>query len=224
MILPFYSDNKECFDFSHIAPVTRDSFALYVHPNVALLFKDMHNLTSNKIFVIADILEAEKDLDCTNFDRKLDEFNPYRKARVRRTFEKDRPSIFFDEDEIDFLEGLFDRNNFTGIVSIYVKGQEYNLSDLDDKVYSIVQPFIEELGLIEQVDCDEFRNFYKKKSKGVRGVFKNKLLLKNILPGLLIAGVGAVMAFAGYKKSIETMDIAVPSDTASIPKDMENDK
>lgn len=207
--MPFYSDNSGCFNFSHIVPVSRDMFALYVHPNIALLFKEVWDITNNRKFIIGDILESEDDLDCKNFDKRLSDFNPYRKARIKRTLEGIRDSIFFDEDEIDFLEGLFNHNNFTAIVSIYIKGQEYELPKLDSHIYSIIKPFIDDLQLVEQIECDEYRKAYRHEGKGVRAVLKDKVLLKHILPGLLLIGTGIALTFTGYKKSLDSIDISV---------------
>ena len=194
MYIPSYSKGLKV-DWTKVIPIDSSNICMYLHPDVAIVFKDIWSEEKQRQFSISKEMENDKDIDCDDFNSRLTEFIPYKKARVKRVFEGKRESIFFDEEEVDILAAKFHNNKFTCIVEVYIAGKKKELSEMSDKEFKIVKPILDSYGVVENLTPKEFRNYKGEEKKD------NKIILAlgTLALGLLLGG-GATYGYNRVKQ------------------------
>lgn len=203
MIVPYFAE-RILIDFTYAVPVQREDsenydIAMYIHPRISLLFRDVWATASESVFDLKYSLECAEDLNCVEFDKRVGEFEPHRKARVQRRFDEKRESIFFDSDEIEFLSSIFDNTRLTSIIEIRIDDKVLPVDQVTDKLYKIVKPYLTAYDAVEMITPDEYRRFKSVKSVmiiGGRKMGKGEAILKTV-GGALVAGIGITGVILG---------------------------
>lgn len=197
MIIPYYRENGFQLDFEKTAPVDYDNLAMYIHPRIKIIFKDIWSPESTSKFSIGHILENGEDFDCDDFKGRMEEFIEFEEARVSRVFKKRRKSIFFDEEEVSLLANIFSKEKFTAIVEISINDKTVPIEKIPDNLYKIVKPFLSGYEACEMLNIEEYRRFKNvRKAITKRRVNVNMDKKTNIIGialGVVCAGIGVAI-------------------------------
>ncbi len=217
MIIPSYEKGLEV-DWTRVIPTNYNDIGMYIHPRICLLFKGMWMPVGECPFSIGIAMETTKDIDCEDFEVRLQEFIPYRLARLKRVFEGKRESIFFDAEEVDILASMLSNQKVTAIVEVMIDDQVVEVEDIPKALYRIIEPFLESYGVIEPLNSDEYRKYKGIRkarvinSKGAGTMDKKKSIIKmvsgTILSALGVAGlvIGSTILQNGFRETVGEID------------------
>ncbi len=205
LIIPYYVSGFE-LDWTKVIPINENDVGMYIHPRLCVTFERIFSPEQKEHFSISHFMETNEDIDCDDFRERIINFKPFKNARIKRVFDGKRKSIFFDEEEVEILAGVFSQESFTAIIHIYVDGKQTSIKDLPLNLYKIVKPLLENYNVIYPLSIDEYRRFVNikkvkiknKKKKGEKKMNKRKSALK-LVGGILLEGVSIAGSIVGMK-------------------------
>lgn len=230
LLIPYYSEGFE-IDWTKTIPLNFDDIAMYIHPRVALSFEKIWAPETQTVFSIGHLFESTSDLNCSDFNARVELFRPFKTSRVERVFGKRRKSIFFDDEEVEVLASIFKQSRFTAIVNIWVDGEITDVRDIPAGLFKAVAPVLKYYRVILPVPADEVRKSGKivkvkivkeNKAKGGVKVTKTAIAMK-LAGGLLLAGGAALMGVLGVRMLTEGVGMGLGNvrEVMFVTKDME---
>jgi len=167
---------------------------MYIHPRVAITFEKIFSPEKNTVFSIGSVMQGLPEFNCKDFVARIGEFKPFRAARVKRTFEGRRDSIFFDKEEVEILAEIFACEKFTAIVNVAVDGELVEIKDMPPNLYKIVAPLLEFYGAIHPLPANEYRQYASAKRVTIK---RRTKIMKNQKQSWSKLAFGAVLALVG---------------------------
>jgi hypothetical protein len=208
LIIPDYAGGFE-LDWTKVIPINFDDLAMYIHPRIAITFEKIWSLEKQEQMSIGHLLTTCEDFNCDDFEKRFNEFKPFKNARVSRVFEGRRHSVFFDEEEIETLAAIFKTNKFTAIINIYVDGQPVDIRQMPPRLFRVIAPLLDNYHVIYPLPATEYRSFRKVEIHKIRKEktdMDKKILFLKLIGGMLLLGLGMTTAISGTKMAVESLD------------------
>ena len=193
MIIPYYAGGFNC-DWTKTIPINEKDIAMYLKPNVRIVFRDIWSEQSQRQFRIGQFMEACEDIDCKSFRTRYRSFSPFVGPRVQRTFDKKRESIFFDMEEVAIMAMVFSEMRLTAIVEVEQDDKVVEIKDMSSQLYDLVQPYLYNYKVRYDLTVDQYRDWTRIKKarvvnkKGEEFVMKQKLKSGGLILGAMALG------------------------------------
>lgn len=165
-MLMMFANELRKLDWTYIMPLNNNDLLYLLNPNFGLGLRNIHD-HNNNLFIIKDIMEHpdyQHIFACNDFFKKINEFSKILDARIERLFiTKKANYLFFDVEEQNFLQEIFNKNNLQCIVTIYKRNQDGLFKEIDfEKItyadYSIIKNDLLNLGIKYVITPDRYIN------------------------------------------------------------------